>query len=181
MPSDLRVVAGCTLLAMFMSFGCVHRRISVLSHRDYDDCLAEARSRPVAEGWWCVSDGQIAGAAVSGHLVYQAGDGSLAPITDAELWRGRGEHQADASILERVAAVFDSDGWFRFPQLVHYSRSLQKKNGKVVAGETRDQFVFVLRAPGCLDVVLPFRTDDPAHFIVMNCPDRQLQVSHDAP
>ena len=167
MNAATKLIGVCSLL--LISSACVHQQVEARIHRDYRDCLAEARNAEVAEGWWCVSDGQIAGGAISGHVLYEGLDGTLQPVKDAELWRSLGDDTPDPNTLERVGVTFGEDGWFRLPEVVHYSSLLRKTDGHIVSNEAREKYVFVIRAPYCGDYILPFRTDDAPHVVVLRC------------
>jgi len=155
---------------------CAHRRERVPAHAVHEDCFSEARAG-VGDGWWCVDDGQIAGARFAAHVVYQNAEGSLSPLTDVQLWRKALPSPSNSPDLKRMPITVASDGYFSYRQLVHYSRAVKKIDGRFVTTESREEFIFTLRAHGCEDYSVPFRTDDPAHLIVMSCESRNALSS----
>ena len=162
MPHGLRVFAA------FGIIGCASLPSASAHRSDYVDCLHIAM-RGVVEGWVCVDDGQIAGAAFSGHVLYQNAAGSLSPVAGVVFWQGLADAAGAIGPLTRVDVEVGPDGWFSHPQLVHYSAGWRKKDGKLSATQQVEDLVFVLRAPGCRDYTVHFRPDDPDHIILMDC------------
>jgi hypothetical protein len=84
------------------------------------------------------------------------------------------------SDAEQVDTVVSPDGWFHIVQGVSYHESIQRKNGRFIAGERLEDYLFTIRAAGCDDYSVHYRPDDPDRVIIMNCPGRTQGEDHES-
>ncbi len=160
-----RAIASLILLA---SGACASVQVSAEKEATYESCVHRALES-VADGFVCSTDGQHVGASFTGHVVTDDGQGRLRALRDVQFWRAYVSPSGEASPAEELNVDVSADGWFSIPQPVGYVTALEQKNGRFVASERLDDFVFTLRVQGCQDYEVHFRPDDPERVIIMTC------------
>jgi hypothetical protein len=112
----------------------------------------------------------------SGTVFHREPNGTERPITKVQFWRGTPgvEGSVDPDSLERVKVKVNRSGRFSIPVVLSFSDMTVYCGHKLI--ETRhsvDGAVFVLRAPGCTDLIVPFSAEWHDHPLYMTCGENE--------
>jgi hypothetical protein len=130
------------------------------------DCLAS-----IPEGWFSIGCGQVVGLSFSGRVGFRDRTGQFVPLPEASFSQGEARNGLLVGELRPLPELKVSRrGKFKRPVVLHFSRSLQKKNGLITWGAYREEILFVAQAPGCDDATVVFNESWSARDIVMRCP-----------